>query len=82
MLSLTESDSFSKLSKILEDTSKFKRVNVEEGKALNHLIYVEERKISLLKCLEDQGEISEKEQNNLYTSGSQPGVLYGLAQNP
>ena len=28
----------SKLNKILEDTSKFKRVNMEQGKALNHLI--------------------------------------------
>ena len=39
---LNRSDYISKLSKILEDTSKFKRVNVEEGKALNHLIHMEE----------------------------------------
>ena len=32
------SDYTSKLSKILKDTSKFKMVNVKEGKALNHLI--------------------------------------------
>ena len=49
----------SKLSKILEDTSKFKRVNIEEGKALNHLIHMEERIIRPLKSLEDQDEISE-----------------------
>ena len=52
------SDYISKLSKILEDTSKFKRVNVEEGKALNHLIHMEEQIIRLLKSLQDQGEIS------------------------
>ena len=34
----------------------------------------------LLKSLEDQGEISEKEKNDLYPSGSKPGVLYGLAK--
>ena len=34
---------------MLEDTSKFKRVNIEEGKALNHLIHMEERIIRLLK---------------------------------
>ena len=31
-----------KLSEILEDTSQFKRVNIEEGRALNHLIHMEE----------------------------------------
>ena len=35
---LNRSDYTSKLSKILEDTSKFKRLNIEEEKALNHLI--------------------------------------------
>ena len=59
---LNRSDYISKLSKILEDTSKFKRVNVEEEKALNHLIHMEERIIRLLKSLEDQSEISEKEE--------------------
>ena len=62
---LSRSDYISELSKILEDTSKFKRVNIEEGKALNNLIHMEERIIRLLKTLEDQGEISEKERNDL-----------------
>ena len=39
---LNRNDYISKLSKILEDTSKFKRVNTEEGKSLNHLIHMEE----------------------------------------
>ena len=41
---------------------------------------MEERIIRLLKSLEDQGEISEKEKCNLYASGSKPGVLYGPAK--
>ena len=77
---LNRNDYISKLSQILENTSKFKWVNVEEGKALNHLIHMEERIIHLLKSLEDQGEISEKERNDLYSSGSKPGILYGLAK--
>ena len=40
---LNRSDYISKLSKILDDTSKFKRVNIEQGKALNHLIHKEGR---------------------------------------
>ena len=39
-------------------------MNIEEGKALNHLIHMEERIIRLLKSLEDQGEISETEKKN------------------
>ena len=58
---LNRSDYVSQLSKILEEISKIKRVNVEERKALNHSIYIEERIIRLFKSLEDQGEISEKE---------------------
>ena len=37
---LNKGDYISKRSKIVEDTSKFKTVNVEEGKALNHLIHM------------------------------------------
>ena len=77
---LKGSDYISKLSKILEGTSKFKRVNIEEGKALNHLIYMESGIICFLKGLENQGEISEKEKNDLYPSGFKPGVLYGFAK--
>ena len=41
IVTLNRSDYISKLSKIIEDTSKFKGVNIEEGKALNHLIHTE-----------------------------------------
>ena len=77
---LKRNDYTSKLSNILEDISKFKRVNVEEETALGHLIHMEEQTIRLLKRLEDQGEISEKERNGLYPSGSKPGGLNGLAK--
>ena len=49
-------------------------------KGSNHLIHMKERIIRFLKSLEDQGEISEKEKNGLYPSGSQPGVLYELTK--
>ena len=77
---LKRSDYISKLSKILEDTSKFTRVNIEERKALNHLIHMEEQIMRLLKSLKDPGEISEKEKNDEYPSGSRSGVLHRLAK--
>ena len=39
---------------------------IEVGKALNHLMRMKERIIHLLKSVEDQGEISGKEKNDLY----------------
>ena len=41
---------------------------------------MEEWIMHLLKRLEDQGEISEKEKYDLYLSGSKPGFLYELAK--
>ena len=41
---------------------------------------MEEWIIHLLKSLEDQGEISVKEKNDLYPSGSKSRGLYGLAE--
>ena len=44
-------------------------MHIKEGKALYHFIHMEEQIIRLLKSEEDQGETSEKEKNNLYSSG-------------
>ena len=48
---LNKNDYISKLNQILDDTSKFKRTYVEEGKALNCIFLMEERIIGLLKSL-------------------------------
>ena len=50
---LNRSEYISKLSKILEDTSRLKRVTIVEWKAVNFLILMEEPMICLLKSLED-----------------------------
>ena len=57
IVNLNRRDYISTLSSILEDTSKFKRVNIKEGKALNHLIHMEEPMTHLLKS----PDISQKE---------------------
>ena len=46
---------------------------MEEGKAVNHIIHMEERIIDLLKSLKNQNKISEKNYN-LYPSDSKPGL--------
>ena len=42
-------------------------------------MHMEEGIICLLKSLENQGEINEKEKNDLYTSSFKPGILHELA---
>ena len=62
-------------SKTLEDASKFKKVDIEEGKALTRLIPVKDQIIRLPKSLKDQLKISEKEKSYLYSLSSKSGVL-------
>ena len=63
---LNKNDYISRHNQILDDTSKFKRLNLEEGKVLNHIIHMEQHIIDLLKSLKNQDEISEKHYHNLY----------------
>ena len=70
----------SRLNRILDDISKFKRLHLEEGKVLNHIIQMEQCIIDLLKSLKNQNEISEKNYDNLYPSDSKPGILYRLGK--
>ena len=76
---LNQSYCISRLNRILDETSKFKRLHLEEDKVLTHIIYMEQRIIDLLKSLGNQNEISEKNYN-LYPSCSKPGLLYGLGK--
>ena len=77
---LNRSDYIPKLSKILEDTSELKGWMSKMEKLWIIWFIWKNKSIILLKSLEDQGEISEKERNDLYPSGSQPEVLYELAK--
>ena len=77
---LNKSNFISRLNRILDDTSKFKRFYLEEGKVLNHVIDMEQRIIDFLKSLKNQNEISEKNYDNLYPSGPKPGILCGFGE--
>ena len=69
-----------RLNPLLDDTSKLKSLYLEQDKVLNNIIYMEQRIIDLLKKLKNQNKISEINYDNLYPSGSKPGILYGLGK--
>ena len=57
--------------------TKFEQINIEQDKQLSFLLKSEKKVIDLIKRLENEGKISEKESELIYPRGSRPGVLYG-----
>ena len=75
---ITEKNAYiSKMKKIVFDTTKFEQINIEEDKQLNFLLKSEKKVIDLIKRLENEGKISEKEYELIYPRGSRPGILHG-----
>ena len=65
---------------ILADTSKFKKIQIDDSKVLDHLIHMEIKIVQLLKRLKEKKEISDKVYNELYPRSSKSGFLYGLCK--
>ena len=66
-----------KMKEIVSDNTKFEQINIEEDKQLNFLLKSEKKVIDLIKRLENEGKISEKEYQLIYLRGSRPGILCG-----
>ena len=49
-------------------------------KYLIHLIHMENKIVQLLKKLKEKQDISDKIYNELYPTGSKPGILYGFCK--
>ena len=72
---LNKNDYVQKMDEILNDTTKFTKI----GNPTFQLIFKQEDKINrLLKSFKDENLITESTYQNLYSSGSSYGVLYGL----
>ena len=64
------------MKKIVFDTTKFEQINIEEDKQLNFLLKSEKKVIDLIKRLENEGKILEKEYEIIYPRCSRPGILH------
>ena len=74
----TEKNAYiNKMKEIVSDTTKFEQINIEESKQLNFFKKVRKKVIDLIKRLQNEGKISEKEYELIYPWGSRPGILYG-----
>ena len=73
-------DYISKMKLILADTSKFMKIQIDNSKVLNHLIYMKNKIVELLKKLKEKQEPPDKVCNELWNTGSRPDILYGLCK--
>ena len=64
------------MKEIISDTTTFEQINIEQDKQLNFLLKREQKVIDLIKRLETEGKISEKEYELIYPRGSRPDILY------
>ena len=72
---------FSKMNSILNDDTKFEKVNFSKrNKELDYILDKQEKITNFLKELKDSNVITKTVFENLKPSGTQPGVLYGLCK--
>ena len=77
---LNKNDYISRMKVILNDSSKFQKLSIDQNKVLNHIVHMENRIINVLKKLKNKKIISENIYEDLYPVGSLPGILCGRAK--
>ena len=75
---LNRNDYIKRMNEILSDSSKFKNNDIKPGKEINSLLQQEGRLTNCLKKVKRS--ISDQLYKDLYSSGSQPGIMYGLSK--
>ena len=74
---MNRTDYVSKMESILSDPEKFQKVDGDLGKIL---LKLEDKYNRILRSLKSDDKIDQGTYSKLYASGSQPGLLYGLAK--
>ena len=67
----------SAIEEILNDNSKFSKLDIPAGKEINHIVNLEKRITSELKLLKDKEIIDKFTYKSIKQVGSRPGILYG-----
>ena len=70
----------SAIDEILNDNSKFSKLDIPAGKEINHIVNLEKRITSELKLLKDKEIIDKSFYKSIKPVGSRPGILYGLGK--
>ena len=70
----------SAIEEILDDNSKFSKLDIPAGKEINHIVNLEKRITSEPKLLKDKKVIDKSTYKSIKPVGSRPGTLYGLGK--
>ena len=70
----------SAIEEILNDNSKFSKLDIPAGKEINHIVNLEKRITSALKLLKDKEIIDKSTYKSIKPIGSRPGILYGSSK--
>ena len=70
----------SAIEEILNDNSKFSKLDIPAGKEINHIVNLEKRVTSELKLLKDKEIIDKSTYKSIKPVGSRPGILYGSSK--
>ena len=70
----------SAIEEILNDNSKFSKLDIPTGKEINHIVNLEKRITSELKLLKGKEIIDKSIYKSIKPVGSRPGILYGLGK--
>ena len=65
------------IEEILNDNSKFSKLDIPASKEINHIINLEKRINSKLKLLKSKEIIDKSSYKSVKPVGSRPGILYG-----
>ena len=74
---ISKNDYKNKIKDILSDSTKFKKLEIDENKQLNLLLNSEKKLKDIIKSLYQKECLTKKEYVSLYPTGSRPGKLYG-----
>ena len=75
---VNHTDYLKRMQEMVDDTSKFEKVKVKDGKDYNFMLNQKREVDSFLRELVDKGSISETERDKLSPNGPNPARLYGL----
>ena len=68
------------IEEILNDSSKFSKLDIPAGREINHIVNLEKRITSELKLLKDKEIIDKSTYKSIKPVGSRPGISYGSSK--
>ena len=77
---ISKSDYKTNVKDIWSDSTKFKKLEIDEKKQLNFLLNSEKKLKDIIKPLYQKECLTKKEYDSIYPTGSRPGILYGSAK--